>query len=236
MSIRLITFDLDNTLWPVDAVIARAEKLTHDWMHEHHPDVARDWTPDNVRALREDLLRGNADLQHNLTLLRQLAMSTCFERCGYREREARRLALEAFAVFHAARNEVTLFPEAKDILAQLAGRYRLGALTNGNADLRRIGLADLFEFHHSAESIGRRKPEPDMFHAALRSAGVAADDAIHIGDHPEEDVDAARRHGFGAVWANLLDLDWPAHLAEPEHRVESWRQLPPLLEIINERS
>lgn len=233
MSIRLITFDLDNTLWPVDAVIIRAERLVHDWMTEHHPDVARDWTPERVRALRDELLRDNDTLQHNLTTLRQLAFSTCFERCGYREREARRLALEAFAIFHQARNEVTLFPEARDILERLGRDYRLGALTNGNADLRRIGLDGLFEFHHSAESIGRRKPEPDMFHAALRSAGVQAREAVHVGDHPEEDIDAARRHGFGAIWANLLSLEWPAHLPEPEHRVGSWRELPDVVTRID---
>lgn len=236
MNIRLVTFDLDNTLWPVDAVIARAEQLTHDWLAEHHPEVAHDWSPTRIRSLREELLRGNADLQHNLTALRQRALSTCFTRCGYRDVEARARALEAFAVFHQARNEVTLFPEAKDVLEQLAHRYRLGALTNGNADLRRIGIDGLFEFHHSAESVGRRKPEPDMFHAALRSAGVRAANAVHVGDHPEEDVQAARQHGFGAIWANLLELDWPVHLPEPTHRVETWRQLPPLLEDMNEQT
>ena len=33
MAIRLLTFDLDNTLWDTDPVIARAEKLTHDERH-----------------------------------------------------------------------------------------------------------------------------------------------------------------------------------------------------------
>ena len=72
-------------------------------------------------------------------------------------------------MFHDARNRVTFFPGALEVLETLADSYTLGALSNGNADLKRIGIRELFGFHHSAESIGRRKPEPDMFRAALRS-------------------------------------------------------------------
>ena len=104
------------------------------------------------------------------------------------------------------------------MLETLADSYTLGALSNGNADLKRIGIRELFGFHHSAESIGRRKPDPDMFQAALHSAGVQPEQALHVGDHPVEDVDAARQHGFHAVWANLIDLRWPSDLDKPEHQ------------------
>src|SRR5690606_23803254 len=49
----------------------------------------------------------------------------------------------AFEVFLAARHQVSLFPEVQPTLEVLANRYQLAVLTNGNADVRRLGLADI---------------------------------------------------------------------------------------------
>ena len=137
-------------------------------------------------------------------------------------------------MFHEARNQVEMFPDVIAVLEQLADDYQLGALTNGNADLKKIGIAELFSFYHSSESIGRRKPEPDMFMAALASSGVKAHEAVHLGDHPEEDVRAAIQHGFHAIWANFLGESWPAHLPEPTLSISQWRDLPRTIEQLHD--
>lgn len=231
--IKLITFDLDNTLWPVDEVIRRAEQQCRTWIEDKHPDAAALMTVAKVRAIRDQLLRDDARYLHNLTALRRDALARGFRDAGYSDAEATRVAQQAFDVFHEARNQVMLFPGAREILTHLADRYILGALTNGNADLRLIGLADLFAFHHSSETIGRRKPEPDMFLAALKSSGSRADQALHIGDHPLEDVGAALEHGFGAVWANLLSQRWPQELPEHPHRIQTLPELRDLVTLLD---
>ncbi len=43
------------------------------------------------------------------------------------------------------------------------------------------------------------KPQPAIFHAALDQAGVAPGSAIHVGDQPEADVEAARAVGITPV-------------------------------------
>lgn len=235
MTLKLITLDLDNTLWPVDEVIRRAEQASYQWLADTHPEVAARYDIPALIRLRQQLVRDNPDYLHNLTALRKAALAGMFEEAGFSHQEARREAEKAFAVFHQARNQVTLFPDVRTVLEVLAQHYQLGALTNGNADLKLIGLDDLFLFQHSSESIGRRKPEPDMFHAALKSAGVAAHQALHLGDHPEEDVDAARRHGFHAIWANLLQQSWPESLPPPDISLTQWRDLPTLLEALQEK-
>lgn len=227
--IRLITFDLDDTLWPVDEVIRKAEQQCRAWIEDKHPDAAALMTVARIRAIRDQLLRDEPRYLHNLTALRRDTLARGFRDAGFSEAEASQAAHQAFDVFHEARNQVVLFPGAREILTHLADHYILGALTNGNADLRRIGLADLFAFHHSSETIGRRKPEPDMFLAALKSSGSRADQAVHIGDHPLEDVGAALEHGFGAVWANLLSRSWPQDLPEHPHRIHT---LPELRELV----
>ena len=148
--LKLITFDLDNTLWPVDEVIRRAEKACSDWIIDRHPEAAQALSAERVRAVRTALLRERPDYLDNLTALRQDAMARAFTEHGFSAGEARKIAEEAFLVFHRARNQVTFFPGALEVLEQLADSYQLGALTNGNADLQQIGIAGLFSFHHSA--------------------------------------------------------------------------------------
>lgn len=232
--LKLITFDLDNTLWPVDEVIRHAEKTCSDWIADNHPDAAAALSAEQVRAVRTALLRENPRYLDNLTALRQDAMTRAFMAHGFSEPEARRIAMDAFKVFHAARNQVRFFPGARAVLEQLADSYTLGALTNGNADLKLIGIDDLFAFHHSAETIGKRKPAPDMFAAALSDANVDPHQAVHIGDHPLEDVHAAREHGMHAVWANLVDLDWPEDLTAPSHHIHNLHEIPDLLPLFDE--
>ena len=227
--LKLITFDLDNTLWPVDTVIRRANAVCDQWLAEHHPDAARAMPPEQLARWREQAVRDNPSLLSNLTALRKTVLMRGFEAAGYRHDEAQRLANEAFDVFHDARNQVQLFPGARQLLEALAEHYIIGALTNGNADLEKIGLGHLFAFHHSSESVGQRKPAPDMFHAALKSADVNAGSALHVGDHPHEDVHAARSHGLHAVWANLLEQPWPDSLPPHQHQIRQLEELPDLL-------
>ncbi|MDX1802910.1 MAG: HAD family hydrolase [Alcanivorax sp.] len=233
-TLKLITFDLDNTLWPVDEVIRQAERLCGEWIAERHPEVAHALTADRIRELRDVLIREKPAYLDNLTALRRDAMSRAFEHAGYRRQDAERIADDAFKVFHEARNRVTFFPGAVEVLETLADSYMLGALTNGNADLKQIGIADLFTFHHSAETVGKRKPAPDMFEAALRSAGTRAHQAMHVGDHPHEDVHAARQHGWHAVWANLVDLRWPDELARPDHHIHNLHELTDLVPLFDD--
>src|SRR5690606_42111020 len=85
-------------------------------------------------------------------------------------REARQEAEKAFAIFHQARNQVTLFPDVRAVLEVLAQHYQLGALTNGNADLKLIGLDDLFLFQHSSESIDRKSTRLNSSHVKISYA------------------------------------------------------------------
>src|SRR5690606_1409578 len=222
MTLKLITLDLDNTLWPVDEVIRRAEQASYQWLADTHPEVAARYDIPALIRLRQQLVRDNPDYLHNLTALRKVALAGMFEEAGFSHHEALQEAEKAFAIFHQARNQVTLFPAVRAVLETLAQHYQLGALTNGNANLKLIGLDDLCLLQHSSESIGRRNPERDMCHAAVKSAGVAAHQALHLGDPPEEDVDAARRHGFHAIWANLLQQSWPESLPPPDIRLTQW--------------
>jgi putative hydrolase of the HAD superfamily len=119
----------------------------------------------------------------------------------------------AFEVFIAARNEVDLFDDVVPALVALGARYPLATFSNGNADLRRIGLHDHFVGMLNAESVGCAKPEAGAFLAAAAALGVAPQEMLYVGDNPHLDVVAARAAGCRAAWVNRTGTPWPAELS-----------------------
>jgi FMN phosphatase YigB (HAD superfamily) len=83
-------------------------------------------------------------------------------------------------------------------------------LSNGNADIHRLGLGDRFEFALNADQVGQAKPHPLMFQQMLQRAGVAPEQVIHVGDHPEHDILGAQNCGLHTLWVNLGQAPWPA--------------------------
>ena len=70
--------------------------------------------------------------------------------------------------------------------------------------LARVGLADELDGVVTSAAVGARKPDPRLFEAALEVAGSAADEALHVGDTPTEDVEGAKAAGIRAL---LIDRD-----------------------------
>lgn len=65
--------------------------------------------------------------------------------------------------------------------------------------LGQVGLADALDFAVTSAAFGARKPDPALFAAALKVAGCAADEALHVGDSPEEDITGAHAAGIRAL-------------------------------------
>lgn len=206
MTIRLITFDLDDTLWPVGPVIVRAEHRMNDYLDRVAPEVNRRYDRQALGVLRGEILEREPELVHDISLLRRRVVTAAVDACGYPD--AAGIADAAFTTFMDARHDIEYFEDALDTLAHLARHYTLGALSNGNADVARLGLDRYFDFHLNAFTAGRRKPHPDMFEQALEKVGVGADGAVHVGDHPDDDVRGAAQVGMATVWVNRAEVPW----------------------------
>ncbi len=231
MSIALITFDLDDTLWDVAPVMHSAEVSLRNWLAINAPLLGP--VPiEHLWAIRQRLMTQDQGLRHRLSELRRRILGTALLEAGYPEDEAGPLAEAGFQVFLEARHQVSLFPEVHSTLEQLAGKYVLGVITNGNADVRRLGLADYFRFALSAEELGIGKPDLHPFHTALQLAGVSAAQAIHIGDHPGDDIAGAQAAGMRAIWFNPQGKPWTG--ATPAHaEISNLNQLPDLLQQLS---
>ena len=204
--IRLVTFDLDNTLWSIDGVIERAEARMRRWLEPRVPEY-EGLSPAVRGAIRDGVIEASPGIVHDLSLLRERVLAKTIEHCGHEPEAAARLAAGAFTEFLDWRHRVEFFGGALDVLAELAAIYTLASLTNGNADFRRLGLDRFFAFGFCAADVGASKPHTAMFEQALTEAGVAPHEAVHVGDHPVDDIQGAQAAGMATVWVNIVASD-----------------------------
>jgi 2-haloalkanoic acid dehalogenase type II len=204
--IRAVAFDLDNTLWDVDPVIVRAETRWVEWLQENCPRITERLSIDELRASRLALAAREPHNAHDFTYLRIASLAQHAREFGYDES----VSEAAFEIFIAARNQVELFEDVRPGLRRLATRYALASLSNGNADLGRIGVADLFSVSLNARGIGAAKPDPRCFERLVQDLHLQPHEVIYVGDDPLLDVEAGRAAGLSTAWMNRTGQVWPA--------------------------
>lgn len=224
-SIVAICFDLDNTLWDVWPVIVRAEQEMYAFLSEHYPRIAAKYSIEALRVERERVAQSEPHMHHDFTYLRKASLRICAESVGH---EAE-IAEEIFDVFFRARNNVTLFNDAVQALPELQTHYRLFSLTNGNADLRAIGVDSYFERCFAARDVGALKPDPKTFLHVLEAAGLEPHQVLFVGDDPVADVQGARTVGMHCVWMNRDAAVWPNELGGHPESIARLTELLPLL-------
>jgi len=209
--IKAITLDLDDTLWPVWPTIAGAEVALSDWLMQHAPATAAlSQEPELKKAVRAEIAQRHADQAHDLSFLRRESIREMLLRAG----DPGHLAEAAFEVFFAARQRVELFEDALPALAFWSQRYPVVALSNGNADVQRVGIGQYFHASVSAQSLGVAKPDVRIFVAGAQAAGVLPHEVLHIGDDAHADCVGAMDAGMQVVWVNREGKDWP-HPSHP---------------------
>lgn len=225
--VKAITLDLDDTLWPIWPVIARAELALSDWLAPRAPRTAALFTDAAQRlGLRQQVLRERPDIGHDLRTLRREVIRLGLRQCG----EDISLVDSAYEIFISERMRVDLFEDARPALVWLAARYPLVALSNGNADVHRVGLGDFFHAGLSAQAFGVGKPDARIFHAAAQAAGVQAHEVLHVGDDAALDVLGSLGAGMQAAWVNRAGHDWAHEPARPHVTVGDLAQLCTLLQ------
>ncbi|MEZ5449228.1 MAG: HAD family hydrolase [Thiolinea sp.] len=200
MTIRCVAFDLDDTLWDCKTVIDHAEHQLYQWLQTHQPRIADHHSLTTLIGSRVEHVSRYPELHHDLGALRKQWLASLADEFGL-ERD---WVEPAFAHFLEARNQVELFPGVLEALQELKQVFSLGVITNGNADVERIGLGHLFDFAHSSAAAGAAKPDPLIFAQAVAMAGVAAHEMVYVGDDPEKDIIGAQQAGLRTIWYNPL--------------------------------
>ncbi|MBS0364567.1 MAG: HAD-IA family hydrolase [Proteobacteria bacterium] len=206
--VRAVAFDLDNTLWDVEPVLARAEDALHGWLRQHCPRIAARLSPAELQLQRARLAHSEPHNAHDMTYLRVAVLTAQARLHGYPDE----VAQQAFGVFLAARSQVSLFGDVLPAFGRLRRRYALASLTNGNADLEAIGITGEFTVSLDARGVGAAKPQALCFERLAGALGCTPGEVLYVGDDPQLDVAGARAAGMGTVWINRRAHTWPAHL------------------------
>jgi putative hydrolase of the HAD superfamily len=214
--VRLITIDLDDTVWPCAPVIQAAEDALHAWLAARTPRLMARFDAEALRAHRRALMSERPDIAHDVTAVRHLSLQRLLAEGGY----DMALADAAMDLFRRHRNCVEPYDDVAPVLARLRRRHRLVAVTNGNAEVHETPLRDAFHRAVTAAEAGAAKPDPAMFRLAMDWAGVSPAETLHVGDDPLRDVEAARQLGIAPVWVNRDNQPWPDHLPPPLLAVE----------------
>lgn len=128
------------------------------------------------------------------------------------------------------------FSYLKEMLAQLSSAgLRLGIISNGygrfqQSNIESLGIEHFFDAILISEWEGLRKPDPAIFLRALQRLEVNPEESLFIGDHPRNDIEAARNVGMLGVWKE--NSDWSS--AGMDYIVKDLAEIPMLIKKLNQ--
>ena len=231
MTIKSVSFDLDDTFWPLMPTIMDAERNARTWIQENYEAALTSLDRKNSLEIRDQLLRSDSTIVNRLSELRQKIFYEAGIRSGYSAHDSKIMSDSAFEIFFKGRNKVTFYDGVIEILELLKKDYSLGVVTNGNADLKMIGIDHYFDYILSPVELNAHKPDPAMFDAVLDITGLDRSEICHIGDHPVNDVKASYDFGLKAIWFNENEEEFPIKdIKVPEF--SDWKKLPEMLKAI----
>ena len=186
--VKVIGFDLDDTLWDNSQVIEAAIAEQFHCILSYLPDA-------NLVELKQQyqqnvslLLSDDSTRYEDVALLRSSALKLLCQHYGLKQE----VAEQAFRIFVKKRQEVQLFEGCIDLLERLKSHYTLVAISNGNANLTTIGIRHYFQYHWCAGIDGRAKPHPDMLIKMCQKLAVSPMQMLYIGDKVSMDYAAAK--------------------------------------------
>lgn len=131
-----------------------------------------------------------------------------------------------------------LYNDAIPVLQRLKrDGYKIGLITNAmlpmwmrDIELRHYQLLDYFDVRLTSGDVGYIKPHPAIYQRALDQLAVAPEQAIFIGDRPENDVAGANNAGLVSVWMNPPHLSNQLNGVEPDYTITQLNELLLILE------
>jgi putative hydrolase of the HAD superfamily len=206
--------------------IHRAEETLYRWLQRHYPRITENYDPLQMIELRREFSARDQSYAVDMTAMRRDFLRHIGELHDY---DGRQVARHGFDVFFEARQQVEFYDDVMPCLQRLGQKYRLGAISNGNASVEHVGLGHLIEHSVSAAELKVAKPDPLIYERLAERFDASPAEIVYVGDHPAYDVVGSIEAGYLAVWINRERMPWPEHLPEPPHQVADLHELEALL-------
>ncbi|WP_379968062.1 YjjG family noncanonical pyrimidine nucleotidase [Epilithonimonas sp. UC225_85] len=211
-NIRHIFFDLDNTLWDHrrNAYLTIKELFSQQKISEQY-NIDFELFHDAYHEINEKLWEQIRDGEIDKEYLRKHRFYDTFLRFDVDDQDLADYFEHHFLDEILKYNE--LVPGAADLLDYLeAKNYKMHIISNGFQEVTErkcvlSGIADYFETITSADSVGVRKPRPEIFQHSLDLARAEKNESILIGDDWIADVKGAQRFGIDVIFFDVYNDD-----------------------------
>ena len=226
-NIKMITFDLDDTLWDNMPTITKAEFETRKWIEDQVGKV--EWGDFNdFIKIREELIKNDPSVQWDIGKLRKEIFRIKLLHIEP-ERYRNRIVENAFDLFMLKRHEIELFDDVEVVIKDLSKKFTLGVLTNGNADIYKFDIGKYFHFSISSLEAKNSKPHRAHFDEAIKQVNdVSFENMLHIGDHQIHDILGAFNLGIDTLWFNNNNSEWDQDFQKPDE-FNAWKDLPEII-------
>lgn len=139
-----------------------------------------------------------------------------------------------------SRFRLRLYPEVKNILDDLAGRYKLAALSDAQSawavpEMRALGIEHYFNPIIVSGDYGFRKPDRRIFQAALDGLGVGPQEALFVGNDMFRDVYGAKQLDLKTIYFSSNQGRNKSERAEPDYIIHQFADLPKAIAFLEER-
>ena len=228
-NISVITIDLDDTLWDNKPALEYAEDRLYTWLKQNTPRLVESFSIADFKTHRKNLADQKPELRHDMTKQRYASLLKLAEEKDY----DKKLVKKGLEVFLQARNNVNLYPDVVPVLKQLSTKYELVTVTNGNANINKVGIDKYFSLSVSPSDVGTSKPDPAMFEYITKQMNVMSNMIVHIGDEPKTDILGAQNAGIRNIWLNRKNMKWPTEHPQPDVEISTLYELIPALETLN---
>lgn len=201
--VSAVLFDLDDTMLDRDASLLR-------FLHDQHDRLQ----PFLGHILQADYVKRFVELDAHGYVWKDVVYQKLIEEFRIQGVSAEALLEDYITRFHFHCVPVPHLMETVEHLKQ--HQFKLAVITNGFTgfqmrNIRALGIEHCFSEILVSEQVGRKKPDPGIFHHALDLLGVSPQESIYVGDHPINDVQASRQIGMIGVWKKSQ------HWSPPEH-------------------
>lgn len=198
MSVEAVLFDLDGTLLDRDSSLL---EFIED-QYQRYPELQ---TADKERFIQRFIELDNHGYVWKDKVYQQIINEFAIQDIGWSK------LLDDY--LHNFQEHCIGYPNLLDMLMELKKHdIKLALISNGygqfqDDNFRSLHIAHLFDEVLISEWEGLRKPDPAIFNRALSKLNVAAENALFVGDHPDNDIRASRAVGMKTVWKRTGQLE-----------------------------
>lgn len=199
--IKVLSFDLDNTIYDCQSVLTRAENWFTTYLCDRYGLGGKYQSYDYWANVKSKVLHEDMSLEDDITLLRAQSLVVAFKEIGIPLKGGLEEARDLVKLFVKKRSEGVVSGEVRTLMSDLKSKYPLISVSNGNLDAKQLEVSSYFETDlRPVRFKFHRKPHHDLFIECANFKQVQPCEILHIGDDPYTDVFGAVSSGCKCVW------------------------------------